>query len=136
MKKKLDLPEALQERMRGKEVTVILDADIATLTLGVLMGLDDIGADFVEDAPEADPDMVPVPPAITIEKMEGDILECPPKSNAGPKKAECKPIDVGKVKALRKAGWTLKAIAEEMGCSPQNISQIMNKEKTDEQKEE
>lgn len=132
MKKKLDLPEALQERMQGREVAVILDADIASLTLGVLMGLDDIGADFVVDAPDADSDMVPVMPAITIEKMEGDILESPPGKNS--KKAK-KTIDVGKVKALKKAGWTLKAIAEEMECSPQNISQILNKERPDEQKE-
>lgn len=80
MKKKLDLPEALQERMRGKEVTVILDADIASLTLGMLMGLDDIGADFVADVPAIENDLgIPFPekPAITIEKMEGDILESP-----------------------------------------------------------
>lgn len=33
-----------------------------------------------------------------------------------------KTIDDGKVKALRDAGWTLKSIAEEIGCSIQTVS--------------
>ena len=30
-------------------------------------------------------------------------------------------LDIGKVNALRKAGWTMKQIAEEMGCSEATI---------------
>ena len=33
-----------------------------------------------------------------------------------------KPLDDGKIKALREAGWSYDKIAEEMGCSPQTIS--------------
>ena len=33
-----------------------------------------------------------------------------------------KALDMGKVKALRKAGWTLDKIADEMGVSPQTIA--------------
>ena len=33
-----------------------------------------------------------------------------------------KELDLGKVKALRKAGWTLEKIADEMGCSAQTIA--------------
>lgn len=40
---------------------------------------------------------------------------------ASPKPAK-KPLDIGKVKALRKAGWTLEKIADEMGCSAQTIA--------------
>lgn len=84
MKKKIDLPEAIQKRMEGEKVTVVLDADIASLTLGVLMGLDDICADFLMDVPDdvshAEP-VWPAVPAITIEQMEGDILESPPPTN-------------------------------------------------------
>ena len=40
---------------------------------------------------------------------------------AQPKPAK-KPLDMGKVKALRKAGWTLEKIADEMGCSAQTIA--------------
>lgn len=142
MKKKIDLPEAIQKRMEGGNVTVVLDADIASLTLGVLMGLDDIGADFLMDAPDAMPSgeaVAPAVPAITIEQMEGDILESPTPDESEsevPKKAKRKPIDIGKVKALHNAGWSLQKIADEMCCSAQNISKIINREKDNEQKEE
>lgn len=33
-----------------------------------------------------------------------------------------KPMDDGKIAALRDGGWTLKAIAEELGCCPQTIA--------------
>ena len=36
-------------------------------------------------------------------------------------------IDIGKVKALRKAGWSYEKIAEEFGCSPQTICNHLNK---------
>ncbi len=140
MKKKVDLPAAIQKRMEGGRVTVVLDADIASLTLGVLMGLDDIGADFLMDVPDEVPHtetVAPAVPAITIEQMEGDILESPPPDEPekeAPKKAKRKPIDTGKVKALRKAGWSLQKIADEMGCSMQNISKILIREKDYESK--
>ena len=41
---------------------------------------------------------------------------------AAPKPSAKKDIDLGKVKALRKAGWTLEKIADEMGCSAQTIA--------------
>lgn len=82
MKKKIDLPEAIQKRMEGGKVTVVLDADIASLTLGILMGLDDIGADFLMDVQDETLRTEAVTPevsAITIEQMEGDIIESPPR---------------------------------------------------------
>lgn len=91
MKKKIDLPEAIQKRMEGGKVTVVLDADIASLTLGILMGLDDIGADFLMDVPDEvahTETVAPAVPAITIEQMEGDIPESPPPTN--PKKKPLK----------------------------------------------
>lgn len=42
-----------------------------------------------------------------------------PKQVRGPYK---KVLDVGKMKALRKAGWTLTKIADEMRCSPQTVA--------------
>lgn len=44
------------------------------------------------------------------------------KPKAAPKPSAKKPLDIGKVKALRKAGWTLEKIADEMGCSAQTIA--------------
>lgn len=44
-----------------------------------------------------------------------------PKEPKAPKKTTRKELDMGKVKALRDAGWTFEKIADEMGCSPQTI---------------
>ena len=42
-----------------------------------------------------------------------------PESSKGRK---YKPLDDGKIKALRAAGWTISKIAEEVGCSPQTVA--------------
>ena len=39
-----------------------------------------------------------------------------------------KELDVGKMKALRDAGWTLKQIAEEFQCVPQTVANKLKKE--------
>lgn len=59
-----------------------------------------------------------------IEMAELIILRtAEPKQDAASKKQTTKkPLDMGKVKALRKAGWTLEKIADEMGCSAQTIA--------------
>lgn len=55
------------------------------------------------------------------------------KKPAAPKR---KPIDMGKVRALREAGWSLKQIGDEMGVSPQTIANALNrKEETEEEKD-
>lgn len=41
-----------------------------------------------------------------------------------------KALDDGKIRALRKAGWTLEKIADEMGCSPQTVKNRLDKYKT------
>lgn len=38
------------------------------------------------------------------------------------------------IAALRKAGWTVKAIAEEMNCSEQAVYNVLNKMKAPEPK--
>jgi len=44
------------------------------------------------------------------------------------------PFDIGKALALRKAGWTLEKIADELRCSPQtvanNLNRVVKKEET------
>lgn len=47
----------------------------------------------------------------------------PPKPEATNKKQ----IDVGKVKALRNAGWSMKQIAEEMQLAPSTVRGYLNK---------
>lgn len=44
----------------------------------------------------------------------------PKQPKAKPK--NCKDLDVGKIKALRDAGWTLEKIADEMHCSAQTVA--------------
>ena len=47
----------------------------------------------------------------------------PEHMKPAPKKANAKiNIDMGKVKALRDAGWSFDKIADEMGCSSQTIA--------------
>lgn len=49
-----------------------------------------------------------------------------PKPKAKTKKQQ-KPFDIGKAKALRKAGWTLAAIATEMKASRQTVANHLKK---------
>ena len=47
-----------------------------------------------------------------------------------------KSLDMGKARALREAGWSLKQIGDEMGVSPQTIANALNrKEETEEEKD-
>lgn len=45
-----------------------------------------------------------------------------PQADPKPEPKKKVQLDMGKVKALRKAGWTLEKIADEMGCSAQTIA--------------
>ena len=64
------------------------------------------------DEPEPEePKMEPLPKRIIVKKA-------PNPKKQGAKKA----LDMGKVKALRDAGWPLSEIAAEMGVSPQTIA--------------
>lgn len=64
------------------------------------------------DEPEPEePKMEPLPKRTIVKKA-------PDPKKQGAKKA----LDMGKVRALRKAGWTFDKIADEMGVSPQTIA--------------
>ena len=45
-----------------------------------------------------------------------------PQADPKPEPKKKVQLDMGKVKALRKAGWTLEKIADEMGVSSQTIA--------------
>lgn len=51
-----------------------------------------------------------------LQKEEPKTVKREPKNK--------KTLEMGKVKALRKAGWSLDKIADEMGVSPQTIANI------------
>lgn len=65
---------------------------------------------------------------MTITGTPAEMAELIRLMTAEPKKVQKKEptnkkeLDMGKVKALRKAGWTLEKIADEMGCSAQTIA--------------
>lgn len=50
------------------------------------------------------------------------LMTAEPKKVQKKEPTNKKDIDMGKVKALRKAGWTLEKIADKMGCSAQTIA--------------
>lgn len=65
----------------------------------------------------------------TVKLEQGDIVvsispAAPEQKKEEPKKKfpKKKELDVPKMKALREAGWTLKKIAEEMGCAIQTVA--------------
>lgn len=64
---------------------------------------------------------------VTIVPDEKKVPEAPkeaskPEPKPAAKKSTKKDLDMGKVKALRDAGWPLSEIAAEMGVSPQTIA--------------
>ena len=92
------------------------------------------------------PDVQPTEPAIWIEGMEepeepkqeeldphiGIPDSIPNSEDPAPPSKEKKKgrvVDRGKVLALHKAGWSNAKIADEMGCHPSRISQILKDER-------
>lgn len=63
----------------------------------------------------------------TVSLEEEKQSEAPPqgKARGGSKKK----LDRGKILALHEAGWTQKAIAEELRCSEGSVSMILKEEK-------
>ena len=67
------------------------------------------------------------PDYVTIVPDEKKVPEAPkeaskPEPKPAAKKSTKKDLDMGKVRALRDAGWSLDQIAVEMHCSPQTIA--------------
>ena len=54
--------------------------------------------------------------------VDEKVIEGPSKEKTKKKK----PIDDGKIAALRDGGWSLGAIADELGCCPQTIANRLN----------
>jgi hypothetical protein len=80
-----------------------------------------------EEIPEQDPeeDEDPFVPKKLTDKLKKDLVK---EKKPHPTK---KKIDIGKIRALRDAGWSLKKIAEEMGvASPQTIANHLKEVET------
>lgn len=68
---------------------------------------------------EAVPETKPAPP------MDDEVRPKRARSASGSKK---KPFDTGKLGALRKAGWSVSKIADEMGVSDATVYKYMKQE--------
>lgn len=92
------------------------------LPIAVLKEQVDKGALFFMAVPEQPTEEVVEPeeePPADMPEEVAEPEEKPKKPKAKPKK---RPLDYGKMQALRDAGWTLKGIAGEMGCSEATVS--------------
>ena len=67
----------------------------------------------------------PEPGTLSPEEEKQPKAPPPGKTRRGSKKK----LDRGKILALHNAGWTQKAIAEEIGCSEGSVSMILKEEK-------
>lgn len=61
-------------------------------------------------------------------KAQLEKLKDKEKPKKRPEPANKKKLDIGKIRALREAGWSFGKIAEEMGCSPQTIANALQRE--------
>lgn len=59
-----------------------------------------------------------------VEEVKPEVEAAPvkPKQVRNRPKHYKKELDVGKMRALRQAGWTLTKIADEMRCAPQTVA--------------
>jgi len=80
------------------------------------------GKEWPEDEEKkSGPEVTPAP--TTDQEPE---QQCQPAEEEKPKSGRRKAFDIGKAKALQAAGWTLKKIGDEMGCSAQTVLNHLN----------
>lgn len=82
--------------------------------------------DIIEKSLDRGHTVVIVDDVVTIYPKETEKpVKVEPKPELKPKQRKAinrKELDMGKVKALREAGWSMEKIADEMGCAAQTIA--------------
>lgn len=128
--KQIDMKEAFRLADKGIEVKVLVPMEPGDGWTGMTPDtLQNMLADvlFFRNEPALEkPEFEKFEPAFAMESVEGtsepaqeeetntppnDVPETPKKG------AKRKPVDTGKMMALRKAGWNMKKIADELGIS-------------------
>lgn len=71
--------------------------------------------------------------AINHEPEKAEVMAAKPKPNPIPPtpaklKAAMDTLDVGKVRALRKAGWKIQAIADDMGVTYSKVYRVLHED--------
>ena len=97
-------------------------AGYAACAAEVAVGAETEPAETVASAPAADQQEEKAEVMAELKK------KCDPAPKTG---ARRKDLDDGKIRALRKAGWTLEKIADEMGCAPQTIKNRLDEYKAE-----
>lgn len=152
MWKQISLSDALRAFLEGRDVRIWEEDTVKSLS-EVLSEIPDSVVFLVDkDADAAPPQDVP------MDKLVEFVVDGPPDENSGteePEKAEPEPEpdpppkasrakkqleeaeknfqkrkigDIGKLRSLRAAGWPLKKLAEEFGCSEATVYNTMKRE--------
>lgn len=113
MYRETNLKNALQAYIDGEDVRIILPMeDFEDRLVPIERLFND--ARFLVDKKIAKPNP-------EWEAAVQDMVDQNPPPAPEPVKAKRKPLDMGKVQALRNAGWSMKKIADEMGVSEGTI---------------
>ena len=141
MWKQISLSDALRVFLSGQTVKVVDFTEDTVLNLqDVLQRFEEGAVMFAEDAPQkynppdnaTEAELVdwivngsasepePEPPKVTREKKQLEEAEKAYQSR--------KISDIGKLRALRAAGWDVDKIATEFGCSGQTVRNTMKRE--------
>ena len=112
--------EALRQMIEGSEFPIVINIGRAVITAEEFLKIYDF---YSQDIPTENK-IVMTREGIEFHKdgkklkLPNDLpVDIPPKE----KKSNRKPLDDGKMLALRKAGWTYEKIADEMHCSAQTV---------------
>ena len=123
----LTLREGILRSLDGAKVTVMVPADISTMTMEDLADMKDLGAYCVyteelsgTKKPEKQKEAYPDNDGGSYTMEHGKVEKEPePEKQKKPK------VDTGKIKALADAGWSAQKIAEEMGLSAPTIRRYL-----------
>lgn len=138
MWKQISLSQALQGFLAGQTVKVVdFEEEEVSNLFDILKRFDD-GAAFFVSTSAKEPDIVPsVTESLTAEDLVPTAAAPePPRVTRAKKQLEetekvyqsRKISDIGKLKACREAGWSVKKLAEEFGCSEQTVRNSLKQE--------
>ena len=128
----LTLREGILRSLDGSNVTVMVPADICTMTMEDLVRIKDLGAYcvYTEDlhGPKEPNKQTEAYPdndggSYTMEHGKAEKV-------TGPEKQKKPMVDTGKIKALADAGWSVQKIAEEMRLSGPTIRKYLKEAAT------
>lgn len=137
--KQITMDEALKLAAKGKEIMTLVPVDkesswnemVPDTLQNMLSGVMFFRREPVLENPMIDSEGNSTPPPRTDEvaaEPSGSTEESKSSSMAaGGKVKKKKPVDTGKVMALRKAGWSMKKIGDELGISEASVFNYLKK---------